>query len=135
MGPDMDRKPFGFVVASALAAFGLTAAPTAQAAPAQGPPATLIVGQSQATCPGAQFDNIQAAINAAKSGSTVQICPGTYVAGNGLQGSNALTITKDLTLAGAGADQVTIEPRNNGGQIAEDNPDIRDGKGDIIAVT
>ncbi|HYK28156.1 MAG TPA: hypothetical protein VEV61_09335 [Streptosporangiaceae bacterium] len=131
----MGRKPFGFVVASALAAFGLTAAPTAQAAPAQGPP-VLIVGQSQATCPGAQFDNIQAAINAAKSGGTVQICPGTYVAGNGLQGTNALTITKDLTLAGAGADQVTIEPRNSpasDGQIAENRTDIRDGKGDILA--
>src|SRR5215469_4966395 len=135
MGPDMGRKPFGFVVASALAAFGLTAAPTAQAAPAQGSP-VLIVGQSQATCPGAQFDNIQAAINAAKSGGTVQICPGTYVAGNGLQGTNALTITKDLTLAGAGADQVTIEPRNSpasDGQIAENKTDIRDGKGDILA--
>src|SRR5262252_3412038 len=37
--------------------------------------------------------------------------------------------------AGGGAGQVTIKPRDNGGQIAEDNPDIRDGKGDIIAVT
>jgi hypothetical protein len=65
----------------------------------------------------------------------VKICPGTYVEGSGQRGSSALTITKSLALVGAGAGQVTVKPRNDGGQIAEDSPDIRDGKGDIVAVT
>ena len=68
--------------------------------------------------------------------TTVLICPGTYVEGTGLQGTNALTISKDLTLIGAGGDQVTVEPRKSpasGGQIATANPDIRAGKGDILA--
>jgi hypothetical protein len=81
------------------------------------------------------YATIQSAVDAANAGDTVNVCPGTYVEGSGQPGSNALTITKSLTLAGAGADQVTIKPRDNGGQIAEDSPDIRDGKGDIIAVT
>ena len=38
------------------------------------------------------------------------ICPGTYVEGSGDTGSNALTITKSLTLKGAGADLVSIMP-------------------------
>ena len=46
-----------------------------------------------------------------------------------------LTIHKDLTLRGAGADQVTIEPRSVGEKrIAADNPDLRDGLGVIVAV-
>ena len=46
-----------------------------------------------------------------------------------------LTISKDLTLRGAGADQVTIEPRRVGdNRIAADEPDLRDGRGVIIAV-
>ena len=47
----------------------------------------------------------------------------------------ALTISKDLTLAGAGADLVTIEPTPSARTgIAGDDPNLRDGKGDIIAV-
>src|SRR5262245_23707104 len=134
MGHTVGRKWLTLVVASAAATWGLAATSPAQAA---GPPTTLTVGQDQATCPGAQFDKIQAAINAARPGATVHICPGTYVEGNGLRGTNALTITKDLTLEGAGASQVTIEPRHNPashGQIAATHPDIRSGKGDILAV-
>ncbi len=49
--------------------------------------------------------------------------------GPGTPGTSVLTIHKDLTLRGAGADQVTIEPRSVGEKrIAEDNPDIRNGK-------
>ncbi|MBO0772477.1 MAG: hypothetical protein J2P35_13550, partial [Actinobacteria bacterium] len=96
------------------------------------PPKTLTVGNCGA---GTSFTTIQSAVDAARPGDTVNICPGTYAEGSGQPGSSALTIGKSLTLAGAGAGQVTIKPRNSGGRIAADNPDIRDGKGDIIAVT
>lgn len=134
MGHAMGRKSLALILASAVVTWALAATSPAQAV---GPPATLTVGQDLATCPAAHFRTIQSAINAARPGDTVIICPGIYVEGSGLRGTNALTITKDLTLAGAGADQVTIEPRNSPashGQIAETNPDIRDGKGDILAV-
>jgi hypothetical protein len=100
-------------------------------------PATLTVGTDPASCPAAEFDTIQSAINAARPGATVRICPGTYTEGTGLRGTNALTITKNLTLEGAGAGQVTVQPRHSPashGQIAPASPDIRSGKGDILAV-
>ncbi|MBO0834851.1 MAG: hypothetical protein J2P28_04935, partial [Actinobacteria bacterium] len=129
----MGRKTLSLVVAAGFAAWGLAAVPPVLAA---GPPTPLVVGVDHTSCPSAHFRTIQSAINAAPSGGTVTICPGTYVEGNGLRGTDALTISKDLTLAGAGADLVTVEPRNNPashGQIAEASPDIRDGKGDILA--
>jgi hypothetical protein len=130
----MGRKRLSIVVTCGLGAMALSAA--VPAAHAAGPPSVLVVGTSHASCPRAQFRDIQSAVNAARPGATISICPGTYVEGSGARGSNALTIRKDLTLAGAGSDQVTIEPRNSavaGGQIAEASPDIRDGQGDIIA--
>jgi hypothetical protein len=72
-------------------------------------------------------------VDAAHPGDIVQICAGTYVEGNGAQGSNALTITKNLTISGAGADQVRIEAQK-GAQLAESSPDIRSGKGVLVAV-
>src|SRR5215470_8928539 len=84
-------------------------------------------------CSNGPFRTIQSAVDAARPGDTVQICPGTYVEGSGAQGSNALTITKDLTLAGAGADQVRIEAPH-GAQLAESSPDIHSGKGVVVAV-
>src|SRR5215468_4476682 len=119
-----------FAAVLAVAGIGLTSGAPAHAAGT--PPQTLTVGNCS---DGASFATIQPAVDAAHAGDTVKICPGTYVEGSGQPGSDALTITKSLTLVGAGAGQVTIKPRNNGGQIAEDKPDIRDGKGDIIAVT
>src|SRR5215470_616942 len=131
----MGRKWLTVVVACTAAAWGVAAA--ALPAQAAGRPTTLTVGTDHATCPAAEFHTIQAAINDAHSGDTVLVCAGTYVEGSGLRGSNAMTITKDLTLKGAGAGQVTIEPRRrqaSGGQIAPTNPDIRSGTGDILAV-
>jgi hypothetical protein len=129
------RKRLSLILAGVLATFGLVAAGPAAAHASQSP-ATLTVGTSRATCPGARYHTIQSAIDAARSGDTVSVCAGTYVEGSGARGSDALTITKSLNLVGAGATQVTVEPRNSqaaAGQIAEDNPSIRDGKGDILA--
>ena len=49
--------------------------------------------------------------------------------------SSALEIKKDLKLVGAGADQVTVTPKQqDDNRIAADVPDLRSGKGDIVAV-
>jgi hypothetical protein len=116
-------------VLSAIAG-ALVLAPAAHAA-------TLSVDDDGQDCPAAAFATIQAAVDAAAAGDTVAICPGTYAEGSGQSGTNALTITRNLTLKGAGADLVRIRPRRTtatSGQIAEASPDIRNGVGDIIAV-
>jgi hypothetical protein len=106
------------------------------AAPAAANAATLAVDDDGAQCPAAEFTQVQAAIDAAAPGDTIAVCPGIYVEGSGTIGSNALEITKSLTIKGAGADLVAIEPRRStptGGQIAESKMDIRNGRGDIIS--
>jgi hypothetical protein len=97
---------------------------------------TLVVAPKQsADCPKAGYHSIQEAINAAKPGDTVFVCAGTYVEGDADPGSNALTIKRDLNLQGAGAEQVTVVPRSNphSGGIAEPQPNLRDGEGDLLA--
>ncbi|HEX3669017.1 MAG TPA: hypothetical protein VHY55_07685 [Acidimicrobiia bacterium] len=97
-------------------------------------PKTLTVGQQSQSCPDPGYLRILDAIEDAAPGDTISICPGTYAEGPGTPGTSALSIHKDLTLRGAGADQVTIEPRSVGEKrIAADNPDLRDGHGAIIA--
>lgn len=57
------------------------------------------------TCyPGQQFKTIQAAVDAASTGGTVRVCPGTY--------PEQVTINRDLTLTGIGigADAVIVPP-------------------------
>ena len=118
-------------LASLLVVIGtLVAVPAANAA-------TLAVDDDRAQCPAAQFASIQAAVNAAAPGDTVAVCPGRYVEGSGAPGTNALTITKDLNIRGAGADVVVIQPRRStptGGQIAEARMDIRNAVGDIVSI-
>jgi hypothetical protein len=113
------------------ASIGLLAlAPTAGAA-------TLSVDDDADECPSAAHSSIQDAIDAADPGDTVAICPGTYTEGSGAPGTNALTVTKDLEIKGAGADLVDIQPRrstSSGGQIASGSPVIRDNVGNIVAV-
>lgn len=98
-------------------------------------PATLTVGEQGDGCPSPDFRHIQDAVDAAAAGDTIVICPGTYVEGAGMPNTTALKITKDLTLRGAGADQVTIEPKSVGEmRIAADAPNLRNGHGVIVAV-
>lgn len=51
-------------------------------------------------------DDLQAAINAAASGSTLRLCPGTF------RITTMLEVEKDLTLAGAGAEQTILDGEN-----------------------
>jgi hypothetical protein len=98
---------------------------------------TLTVDDDHADCPAAAFSSIQAAVDAAAPGDTVTVCPGEYAEGSGAVGTNALTISKSLTLKGAGADLVKITPKSSGpayGQIMEGLPDLRNGLGDVVAV-
>jgi len=48
-------------------------------------------------------DNLQAAIDAAASGVTVRLCPGTF------RVTSTLMIEKDLTLAGAGVEETILD--------------------------
>jgi hypothetical protein len=98
--------------------------------------ATLSVDDDGQDCPAAAFTSIQAAVDAAAPGDTVAVCAGDYAEGNGQVGTNALTITKSLSIKGAGADLVSISPKASGptgGQIMESGtPDLRNGIGDVL---
>lgn len=99
--------------------------------------ATLAVDDDGRDCPAATYSSIQAAVDAAAPGDTVSVCAGAYAEGTGEVGTNALTIAKDLTIKGAGADLVTISPKASspsGGRIMETTPDLRNGLGDVVAV-
>ncbi|MGA7398205.1 MAG: Ig-like domain-containing protein [Solirubrobacterales bacterium] len=100
--------------------------------------ADLVVDDDSVECPAAGFSKVQSAIDASDVGDTIVICPGSYVEGTGAPGTNAVTVNKEVNLKGAGADLVTIMPKrstSDGGQIASVSPVLRDGVGNIIAVT
>src|SRR4051794_9956205 len=73
---------------------GLVVAVTAVAALAIGASsaaaATLTVDKDRAQCPRAQFATIQAAVDNARPGDTVKLCPDLY--------SEQVTVTKQLTV-------------------------------------
>ncbi len=124
----MNRKS---VWAAGVAVF----ASLAMVAPAQA--ATLSVDDDGEECPTAAYDSVQDAVDDANPGDTVSICPGTYTEGTGAAATNALTITKSLTIRGAGADLVKIQAQRStpsGGQIAAGSPNIRDGVGNIVTI-
>src|SRR4051794_40992899 len=73
----------GLVVAAlAVAAFGIGASAAGAA--------TLTVDKDRAQCPRAQFATIQAAVDNARPGDTVKLCPDLY--------SEQVTIAKPLTV-------------------------------------
>jgi hypothetical protein len=125
------RKLRSVFSAMILAAASVTVAGVAAQPASAAPDRTLIVGDC---AQGDRFATIQSAIDKAHAGDTVSVCPGTYVEGNGSPGSNALTVTKSIDIVGAGAAQVTVESRDNGGRIAEHSPDILSGTGVLLAV-
>ena len=66
---------------------------------------TLTVGATGVPCPNATYTTIGAAVTAASSGDTIEICPALY--------PEQLLITKPLTLVGSGqmgVGRVLIQP-------------------------
>jgi hypothetical protein len=98
-------------------------------------PATLTVDNDRKDCPNAAYRTIRSAIGDANPGDTIFVCAGTYAEGPGTPGSAALIIQKSLTLTGAGADLVTVEPKSVGDKrIVGDDPSLRSYEGDIASV-
>jgi hypothetical protein len=117
-------------------------------APAAANASTWTVDDDRAQCPNAAFTSVQDAIDQAAPHDTVVICDGLYREaspappyGNAQsyvqQGArSAVTITKPLTIRGAGADKVTIMPAASlGDTLAGTQPYLRDGGGNVITVS
>ena len=111
-------------------------------APAAASASTWTVDDDGAQCPNAAFTSIQAAIDQAAPWDTVVVCDGLYVESStpadhanspAQAGSrNGLTITKPLTIRGAGADKVTIRPAT---ELAGTLPYLRDGGGNVVTIS
>jgi hypothetical protein len=115
-------------------------------APAAASASTWTVDDDRAQCPSAGFTTIQKAVDQAAPWDTVVVCDGVYreqstpytsVNSPAQAGSrNGLTITKPLTIRGAGADKVTIMPATAlGDSLAGTEPYLRDGGGNVITVS
>src|SRR3954452_1664782 len=113
------------VRAASVAAFLVLVSATSASA------ATLVVDDNKAECPHAGYTFIQDAVDAARAGDTVAVCPGTYRETVGAGDPNALRIATALTLRGAGADLVRIEPS---GDLTDPTPAIRDEEGNVVLV-
>ncbi|MEV6350252.1 Ig-like domain-containing protein [Actinoplanes sp. NPDC051851] len=96
-------------------------------------------------CPNAQFTHVQTAVDYASPWDTIVVCDGVYqesstpvnATSNPVQSGarNGLTITKPLKIKGTGAGKVTIEPDQSLGDLAGDQPYLRDGGGNVITVS
>ncbi|UMG93583.1 Ig-like domain-containing protein [Nocardioides sp. TF02-7] len=104
-----------------------------------------VVDDDRAECPDAGFTSIQDAVDHAAPWDTIVVCAGVYdersepVFGPGnpvaTGALNGLTITKPLTIKGAGADLVTIRPDQSLDSLAGLEPYLRDGGGNVITVS
>ncbi len=124
----------------------VTAAVIAALAPSTAFASTWTVDDDKADCPNAAFTSVQAAVNQAAPWDTVVICPGLYeeqstpTSGNNSPSQtgsrNGLTITKPLTIKGAGASKVTIRPAAAlAPTLAGTAPYLRDGGGNVVTVS
>ena len=105
----------------------LLAAPGAAAA-------TRIVDSGTAECPNAAYSSIQDAVDEAAAGDTIVVCPGLYQEGGTGLVANALVIDEQVTIAGAGADRVRIEPATDLSGQADPLKTIRDESGNVVLV-
>lgn len=103
--------PVRWPLAALVAVVALLGAPTVASAAE-----TLVVDDDGGQCPGA-VESIQAAVDAASDGDTIYVCEGEYLEGESGD-ENAVDIDKSLTIAGAGADLVTVRPHPDLGDIA-----------------
>ena len=124
----------------------VAAAVLAALAPSSAFASTWTVDDDKADCPNARFTSIQAAVDQAAPWDTVVVCPGLYLeqsipsSGNNSPSQtgsrNGLTITKPLTIKGAGASKVTIRPAAAlGASLAGTAPYLRDGGGNVVTVS
>lgn len=124
---------------------GAACAALSALAPAAASASTWTVDDDRAQCPNAAFGSIQAAVDQAAPWDVVVICDGTYeeqsrpASGTGSPSEpgslNGLTITKPLTLKGAGAGKVTIRPSSSLTTLAGTAPYLRDGGGNVVTVS
>jgi hypothetical protein len=124
----------------------VTAAMIAALAPSTAFASTWTVDDDKADCPNAAVTSVQSAVNQAAPWDTVVICPGLYLeqstptSGNNSPSQtgsrNGLTITKPLTIKGAGAGKVTIRPAAAlAPSLAGTAPYLRDGGGNVVTVS
>jgi len=72
--------------------------------------ASTFVVDDNLACPGATFTTIQAAVNAASSGDTIKVCPGTY--------NELVQVNKTLTILGA---QSGVDARTRAVPVASES--------------
>jgi len=95
---------------------------------------TITVDDDRAQCPLADEITLTAAVAAAANGDTVKVCAGTYTVPGGPAPSSGLKIEKNISIAGAGADKVFVEPVQGSGSMAQVAPNPRDEYGNVITV-
>ena len=106
---------------------------------------TWTVDDDRLDCPNASFTSVQAAVEQAAPWDTVVICPGLYLerstptSGNNSPSQpgsqNGVTITKPLTIRGAGPSKVTIRPHPDAGPtLAGTAPFLRDAGGNVVTI-
>jgi large repetitive protein len=120
------------LLAGLVVAFGLLPA-IAQA------DSTWYVGSASDGCPNAQFSDLTTAVTYAQSHDIIRICPGTYTVGPAAGATptattQGLVIDKALTIIGAGAAKVTIEPATNLVSASSTTDNVRDQEGNVVTV-